>query len=62
MDGFQFRAEQQTDPALARIPVILVSADRSLDHEALALDAAARIAKRPRLDDLLATVKRVAAG
>ena len=60
MDGFQFRDEQRSDPALAPIPVIVVSADRALDQEAAALGAAARIAKPAEVEDLLATVARVA--
>ncbi len=62
MDGFQFRAEQRSDPALARIPVIVVSADRAIDRDAAALGAAAKLAKPARVDDLLATVARVASG
>lgn len=60
MNGFQFRAEQRSDPELARIPVILVSADRTLDREARAMDVAARIAKPTEVEDLLATIAQVA--
>ena len=60
MDGFQFRAEQESDPALAPIPVIVVSADGRLDRDAAALHAAAMLAKPAEVDDLLATVARVA--
>jgi CheY-like chemotaxis protein len=62
MDGFQFRAEQRRDPELARIPVILVSADRTLDRDARALDVAARLAKPAQVEDLLATVAHVTGG
>jgi CheY-like chemotaxis protein len=62
MDGFQFRAEQRSDPALAPIPVIVVSADRTLEREAQGLGAAARLSKPAPVEDLLATVARVAAG
>jgi CheY-like chemotaxis protein len=60
MDGFAFRAEQRSDPALAPIPVIVVSAGRSLERDACALGAAARIEKPARVEDLLATIARVA--
>jgi CheY-like chemotaxis protein len=62
MDGFQFRAEQRSDPDLARIPVILVSADRALDRDASAMGVAARLAKPAQVDDLLATIAQVAGG
>jgi CheY-like chemotaxis protein len=62
MDGFQFRAEQRGDPALAHIPVILISAERALDRDARTLGVAARIAKPAQVEDLLAIVARVAAG
>lgn len=60
MNGFQFRAEQLSDPDLARIPVILVSADRSLDRDARAMDVAARVTKPAQVEDLLATIAQVA--
>jgi CheY-like chemotaxis protein len=60
MDGFQFRAEQRSDPALARIPVILISADRALERDAKALEVAAQLAKPAAVADLLATIARVA--
>ncbi len=62
MDGFQFRAEQRSDPALAPIPVIVISADRSIDRDAAALGAAAKLAKPTTVSDVLAAVARVAAG
>ncbi len=60
MDGFQFRAEQESDPALADIPVIVVTADRTIDRDARELHAAGRLTKPARLDEVLAVVSRVA--
>lgn len=62
MDGFEFRAAQRSDPALAAIPVILLTADRAIDGDALALGAAGRVSKPARVDDVLAVVARVAGG
>jgi CheY-like chemotaxis protein len=60
MDGFEFRANQRSDPALAAIPVILMTADRAVAPEVRALDVAALLAKPARVDDLLDVVARVA--
>jgi CheY-like chemotaxis protein len=62
MDGLEFRAEQRSDPALACIPVIVITADRAIGRNAAALDAAATLAKPAAVSDLLAAVARVAAG
>jgi CheY-like chemotaxis protein len=37
MDGWQFRVQQQQDPALRRIPVLLLSSDDDLEATAQAL-------------------------
>src|SRR5262245_11415139 len=39
MDGWQFRHEQQRDPTLAGIPVVIVSADGSVQHKAASIGA-----------------------
>ena len=62
MDGFEFRTKQRSDPALAAIPVIVMTADRATAPEVRALDVAARIPKPARVDDLLDAVARVTAG
>jgi CheY-like chemotaxis protein len=49
MDGFQFRAEQQRDPRLAHIPVVLMSASGRLDEKVRALGALAAL-KKPFVD------------
>ncbi len=61
MDGFQFRAAQRADPALAHIPVIVLTADRQIDEHAAELAAAAYVKKPTQLDDLLAVIARVVA-
>ena len=55
MDGWQFRAEQLKDPALAGIPVVVMSA--SADDE---LPAAARVQKPFGIETLINTVSRLA--
>jgi len=59
MDGWQFRLEQQREPALSSIPVIALSADRSA--RAAAIDAEAFLAKPVEEQVLLDTVRRVLA-
>lgn len=56
MTGWEFRAEQRQDPALAAIPVVVVSADRSLEGQPGDLDAAEYFHKPIRFPDLLAAL------
>jgi CheY-like chemotaxis protein len=56
MTGWEFRAAQQRDPALAGIPVLVVTA---LGHDP-DIDVSAVLAKPFRLEDLLAHVRRLA--
>jgi CheY-like chemotaxis protein len=53
MTGWQFRAEQQHDPALATIPVVVVSAEEGLSRIAGALGAAGHVPKPVDVDALL---------
>jgi CheY-like chemotaxis protein len=39
MTGWEFRRQQQQDPALASIPVAVISADRNLANQSTAIDA-----------------------
>jgi CheY-like chemotaxis protein len=59
MNGWTFLAHQQADPALARIPVIVMSAHYNLGGGA-ALDSAAAVMPKPfdveRLLDLITTL------
>jgi signal transduction histidine kinase len=59
MDGWEFRAAQKKDPALAGIPVIAISADASAKAEAIAAHAYLR--KPIMAKVLLETVARVLA-
>jgi CheY-like chemotaxis protein len=61
MDGSQFRREQARDPALAEIPVVVVSAASNVPQKAAALGAAGYIQKPVDLDNLLSTVQRYCA-
>jgi DNA-binding response OmpR family regulator len=54
MDGAQFRAEQLRDPAIAHVPVIVVSAASPLPE----IDAAEILPKPFDLDELLSAVAR----
>jgi two-component system, chemotaxis family, chemotaxis protein CheY len=58
MNGFQFRAEQRADPALAAIPVIVLTADRQVDDKARELGADAYVRKPTQLENLLAVLAR----
>jgi CheY-like chemotaxis protein len=61
MTGWEFRKEQQQDPALAAIPVVVLSATQNIKKEATALGAAAHIQKPINFDTLLDTVERYCA-
>jgi CheY-like chemotaxis protein len=58
LDGWGFRAQQQQDPSLASIPVVVVSADGGVPQKAAALGASAYLQKPVDIDQLLATVRR----
>jgi CheY-like chemotaxis protein len=58
MDGWQFRKEQQQDPALAPIPVVVVSADGNVSQKAATLGAAGFLQKPVEVDDLVRMVRR----
>lgn len=58
MNGWQFLAIQATDPALAAIPVVVLSGDATLDTKAQSLGAAGYMRKPISIDTLFTTVKR----
>lgn len=58
MSGWEFREEQQRDPALAAIPVVVISADRGVRQKAESIEADGYLGKPVDIDDLLAAVAR----
>lgn len=60
MNGWQFRAVQQQDPALAAIPVVVVTAGGRSARSTI--DVPDVLLKPVRLDDLLAAVRRYCPG
>jgi len=58
MDGFQFLQEQQKDPALAGIPVVVVSATDPTQARAVALGAVDYLRKPVDVDTLTSKVHR----
>lgn len=60
MHGSQFLLEQRARPALAQIPVVLLSGERDLARRAGELAVAGYVCKPVELDDLLSVVRRFA--
>jgi CheY-like chemotaxis protein len=60
-DGFQFRAEQRQDPRLAKIPVVIFSADTGVNQPHAQFEGAAILKKPVDLDALLSMVKQFCA-
>ena len=58
MDGWQFRGEQQRDPALALIPVVVVSGAKDVARSAADLGAVACLEKPVGFDELLEMVRQ----
>jgi CheY-like chemotaxis protein len=59
MNGWDFRARQRADPALAEIPVLLMSAGGHLAAVSDELSAAGHVTKPVDVSDLLAKVARL---
>jgi CheY-like chemotaxis protein len=57
MNGWEFRAEQLKDPALAEVPVIVVTADHAAAKRATGLAAVGYITKPIEMDCLLEHVE-----
>ena len=57
MDGWQFRAEQLKDPVLAKVPVVVISADASVHEKVASFGAASVLPKPISLDKLLRAVE-----
>lgn len=62
MNGWQFRAAQRQRPALAQVPVIVLSACTDLEGEPSLGDVAALFAKPLDIGELLAGIRRYAGG
>jgi len=60
MDGFQFRAEQQRDIELARIPIIVLSAYGDVKQSATSIRADAYLVKPVEGRDLVRVIEHVA--
>lgn len=57
MDGWAFRSEQLRDPALAGIPVIVLTADGSAEEKGSTMGSAGALRKPVELETLLAAVE-----
>lgn len=57
MDGYEFRAEQMRDPALARIPVVVLSGDALVDEKALQLGIEDYLRKPVDVDQFIAAIE-----
>jgi CheY-like chemotaxis protein len=58
MDGWQFRAEQLQDPALATIPVVVITAVPRAEQRAAVLDIPDYLTKPIDIERFLETVQR----
>lgn len=59
MDGWEFRRRQRLSPALATIPVVVLSADGHVAENASGIDAEGFVSKPPTLDALVKEIERV---
>ena len=59
MDGWKFREEQRKLPALASIPVVMVTADGDARGKAASIQAGGWVAKPLQIDNLLDEVERI---
>lgn len=58
MNGWEFRAAQQQDARLAHIPVIVLSADRSIAIKATGITADAYVGKPVLIEALISILER----
>lgn len=59
MSGWAFRQEQLEDPAIATIPIVVLSAERELAEEAKKLKASAFLDKPVDVKKLLTILRRI---
>src|SRR4051812_28881250 len=57
MDGYQFRKEQEMNPKLALIPVVIVTAAGNIESKAYKIRAKAHLRKPFEIDEVLDTIK-----
>ena len=57
-DGLQFRRQQQQEPSIAAVPVVLLTADARMAEKLTQLDAKEYLKKPVQLDHLLEVVAR----
>ena len=57
-DGVRFRAEQVQDARLAAIPVVVMSADKSMMQKVAQMNVSGHLRKPIELEDLVATVRQ----
>lgn len=62
MDGWEFRRRQRQDPALAAIPLVVISGGERPPHSPGFVDAASYLLKPIDFDVLLSTVARLCRG
>jgi CheY-like chemotaxis protein len=62
MDGWEFHERQVRDPAIAGIPVVVLSADRDAPQVAEQIGATSCLLKPVELDDVLGALRDTAAG
>lgn len=60
MNGWEFRAAQQQDARFAHIPVVVLSADRSVAQKAAGITADAYLSKPVLIEELLPILERFA--
>jgi CheY-like chemotaxis protein len=59
VDGVQFRLQQRREPAIADIPVVILSADRQVTGKAGDLQALAYLAKPTRVEVILGLLHKL---
>lgn len=61
MDGYHFRMEQEMDPRIAWIPVVLMTADGNIEAKKFKVGAKMYIRKPIEIDAILGAVQRFSA-
>ncbi|MBD0315329.1 MAG: response regulator [Nitrospiraceae bacterium] len=61
MDGYEFRKEQEKDPRVAWIPVVLMTADGYIEAKKFKVGAQMYVSKPVDIDEILRIVERFSA-